>query len=141
MLLKELAINEDDEEISKSDLEMRRSIFAQLAQKVYDDWDEDEDEFAGGGICHLIADEFCDYLSGKGIECASVNTQIGDNHVYTVVKTTDGVVELDISPYTYERGGGYSWEKVHDIEFDANDVQVNTLSSDPEEFDQFVDEF
>ena len=35
---------------------------AKVAQAVYDEWDENEDEYAGGGICHLIADEIVSLL-------------------------------------------------------------------------------
>jgi len=131
-----------DRNISIDDLKKLRPVFAQLAQKVYDEWEEDDvDTYAGGGICHLIADEFCSYLGDKGIDCASINTQIGDNHVWTVVKTDDGVLEVDISPHTYERGGGYSWQKIPNVQIDANDVVVNRLSSNPDDFEQYAEEW
>jgi len=38
------------------------------AQRVYNDWDEnDRDTYAGGGICHIIADAICDVLGELGI--------------------------------------------------------------------------
>jgi len=43
---------------------------AEVSQKEYDKWDEKNvDEYAGGGICHFIADEICDILNSKDIDC------------------------------------------------------------------------
>ncbi len=131
-----------DQDISFEELKSLRPVFAKLAQEVYDEWDEeDEDTYAGGGICHLMADKFCEYLQSKGIDCGSVSAQVGEQHVFTVVKTSDGVAEVDINPYTYERGGGYSWQKIPDVELQPSDVAVNILSRNPEDFEQYIEEF
>lgn len=134
MLLKEILV--ENSFITKDFLFNNKDVFANIAQKVYDEWDENMDEYGGGGICHLIADEICDYLDNKGFECITVNTCVGENHVFVVVKTDDGVYEVDIPPNTYETGGGYNWEKIPNVQFDENDVVVSMIDSDPNSFER-----
>ncbi len=117
-----------------------RARLAAAAQKVYDDWDENEDEYAGGGICHLIADAMVDVLSAAGIEAQSVSAAVGEVHVFVVAKADDGVFSIDIPPGTYETGGGYTWKKIPGVTIDARDVLVDRLSADPDDFDQFTED-
>jgi len=113
-----------------------------VAQKEYDDWKQDEtgydEEVGGGGICHLIADKFVDLFSARGVTCTTVSSNF-EVHVYTVLRLTSGVWEVDIRPYVYERGGGYTWTKIPDVNFDASDITVNRLSPFPRDFKNFVD--
>lgn len=116
-----------------------RATFAEAAQRVYDDWDENEDEYAGGGICHLIAEEIADELNGKGIDADTVdNGGMGEQHVWVVAKVSDGVFLVDIPPNVYERGGGYTWTKVPGVRFEASDVIVDRIDADPAKFDDYV---
>lgn len=112
---------------------------AKAAQEVYDAWDENEDEYGGGGICHLIADAMVDVLTGKGIEATSVGQEIGEVHVYVVAQVVEGVYRVDIPPSTYESGSGYSWTKRKGVKLDRLDVVIDRLSSDPEAFDEFTE--
>ncbi len=122
------------------DIKAARWEMAKAAQKVYDDWDEsDEDTYAGGGICHFIAEELVGVLDHHGIECQTVSST-SEVHVYAVAKVSDGVFVVDIPYDIYETGGGYSWKKRPDIRFAANDVTVSRVDSDPEEFFKYVDE-
>lgn len=127
----------------KTELDFLRLDFAKAAQKVYDEWEQDEDghcDWLGyGGICQDIAEAICDVLLEHDYECSSVSATIGEQHVYTIVKTDDGVYEVDISPYTYETGGGYCWKKIPNVIFDENDIIISRLSSDPEEYEMFID--
>lgn len=107
------------------------------AQKVYDSWDEEPDVYFNGGICHLIADAICEVLGRLGVECATVSSS-HEQHVYVAGKFQEGVVTIDISPYTYETGGGFTWQKTPDVEFGKNDVEFYHTSSDPAEFDSYV---
>lgn len=113
------------------------------AQKEYDSWELDENgydaEVGEGGICHLIADEICSVLGNNGIDCSTVSAQIGEQHVWVVAKFEEGVYNIDIHPSYYETGGGYNWEKIPDVVFSEDMVEVDMISSDPEEFDQFID--
>ena len=114
--------------------------FIEAAQKVYDSWDEDLiEELNGGGICHLIAEEFCSILVRKGID-AYTETDYSIQHVYTVMQLKDGVFILDISPYTYETGGGYSWEKIPDVTFSVYDLSFNCIDINPDNFNLYIEE-
>jgi predicted chitinase/8-oxo-dGTP pyrophosphatase MutT (NUDIX family)/uncharacterized ParB-like nuclease family protein/FMN phosphatase YigB (HAD superfamily) len=107
-------------------------------QRVYDDWDEaDRDTYAGGGICHLLADEICDVLGSMGIECATVSCST-EQHVYVGAKFEEGVYSIDIPYHIYETGGGFSWQKIPDIKFEPNDVEFYQVSGDPDEFENYI---
>ena len=122
-----------------SNLESLTSEFVEAAQKIYDDWDEDPDVYFGGGICHLIADAFVEIVYKHYPHyTASTFTRDDIQHVETIVynidsdslnddddvdvKTDIETVMIDLSPYIYENGGGFSWTKIPDVEFDNNDI-------------------
>jgi hypothetical protein len=109
-----------------------------VAQRVYDDWDEaNVDDYAGGGICHLIADEICSVLWEKGITCTTVSSD-HEQHVYVVFQVQEGVYSLDIHWSHYETGGGFSWKKIPNIVFDPGHVSLYRISSDPGEFNNIA---
>jgi ribosomal protein S18 acetylase RimI-like enzyme len=122
------------------DLKSLRAKLAAVAQDEYDKWDEDEDEYAGGGICHLIADRLADVLIANHFEVGIVSAQIGDQHVWCVAKTDDGVVSVDIPPGTYERGGGYTWTKLQGVRIEADDVVLDVIDHNPDNFEQYTEE-
>jgi hypothetical protein len=66
---------------------------------------------------------------------------VGEQHVYVIAKTEDGVYEVDIPPYIYETGGGYCWKKKQGVKFDDSCIVVNKLSSDPDDFAQYTEDF
>jgi hypothetical protein len=115
------------------------------AQKQYDRWeivDNDEigfqDEFAGGGICHLIADEISGILHSAGIPCQSVSSNY-EQHVYCVAQCSDGIFEIDVPYHNYETGGGFTWKRIDGIVFDESYVTVSRLDGDPASYDNYVD--
>jgi len=112
---------------------------AAAAQKVYDDWDEDPDCYAGGGICHIIADEIASKLIDEGVEATTVSQQIGEQHVYVVAKLKDGVYSIDIPPSTYETGGGYTWQKTKGVQFTKDDILIDKIDGDPRAFKDYID--
>ena len=125
-----------------ADLKALRNAFAAAAQRVYDSWDPVQgwcgnEEIGGGGICHLIANEMADVASEVGFDVATVNAQVGENHVWFVAKADDGVWMVDVPWYAYERGGGYSWTKIPDVTITGGDVLIHRISSDPADFDDF----
>lgn len=127
---------------SISDLKTILPQLAQSAQKVYNEWTQDEDDdLNGGGICHLIADAMCEEMSRIGIECATVSYSIGEVHVAAVAKLSDGVYTVDIPPSLYETGGGYTWQKRPDINFTPDYISITKDSSDPDEFENFVGDY
>jgi hypothetical protein len=131
------------ENIDKQSIFNLSNELISAAQKVYDDWEQNEDGYCDylgyGGICQDIADAICSVLLENDIECATVSQEIGEQHVYAIAKTDDGVFEVDISPYTYETGGGYCWKKIPDVVFETRDLIINRLSPDPEDFNQYVE--
>ncbi len=113
---------------------------AKVAQAVYDEWDENEDEYAGGGICHLIADEIVSLLDQKGFESFSYNAQMEENHVYVIARGNDGFVyEIDIPPRVYETGAGYQWEKIPNVTIKPDDVIVHKIAEDDGKFEELAE--
>jgi hypothetical protein len=130
-----------------SNLESLTSEFVEAAQKIYDDWDEHPDVYFGGGICHLIADAFVEIVYKHYPHyTASTFTRDDIQHVETIVYNIDSdslsddddddvetdieTVMIDLSPYIYENGGGFSWTKIPDVEFDNNDISFYRTYTD-----------
>jgi hypothetical protein len=121
-----------------TNLQALTSEFVEAAQRIYDDWDENPDVYAGGGICHLIADAFVEIIYKYYPDyTASTFTRDDIQHVETIVYNMDSdslydeelddetdieTVMIDLNPYTYEKGGGFSWNKIPDVEFTNNDI-------------------
>jgi len=120
-----------------------KSELAKAAQVPYNAWDQDEEGcdvmLGSGGICQDIAEAMCNVLTRHDIECTSVSQEIGEQHVYAVAKTDDGVWIVDISPYSYETGGGYCWKKIPDVQFDESYIIIDRISSDPEDFNNYLE--
>jgi hypothetical protein len=125
-------------------LSLKREL-AHAAQKIYDEWHQDEDgycEMLGeGGICQDVASEMASVLWKHGIECSTVSQQTGEQHVYVVARIDDGVYNVDIPPYLYETGGGYCWKKIPDVEFDERYIVIDMLSSDPNDFEEYIGDY
>ena len=133
--------NDDSESGNLKSIELARQNISRIlsaAQRIYDDWDEsDRDTYAGGGICHIIADAICDVMWNIGIECTTVSCSY-EQHVYVAVKVEEGVYTIDIPYSIYETGGGFNWQKLPDIKFDTGDVVFYKVSGDPEEFENYT---
>ena len=129
-----------------SNLKSLTSEFVESAQKIYDDWDEHPDVYFGGGICHLIADAFVEIVSNHFPQyTASSFTRDDIQHVETIIYNIDPdslynqdideeadieTVMIDLNPYIYENGGGFSWTKIPDVEFDNNDISFYRTYTD-----------
>jgi len=131
-------------ENTKSPLSSLKTKLAEAAQKVYNEWEQNEEGYCDylgyGGICQDIAEAICNVLSNNNIECTTVSQQIGDQHVYAVAKLEDGIYIVDIPPYSYETGGGYCWKKIPDVIFDEEYILIDRISADPEEFEEYIGE-
>lgn len=117
-----------------------RSQFALVAQSVYDSWDQDEEGWdkdlllGTGGICDQIVEGWYEIMNAQFDENEvefQQGGQDGDDHAWLVVRVTDNfksgkseIYGVDINPFTYETGGGYSWKKRPGVKFSANDVEV-----------------
>lgn len=111
-----------------------------VAQTEYDAWDEsDADTYAGGGICHLIAEELASVLGQEDIESITVCCNF-EQHVYVLCQLAQGVFSLDIPYARYERGAMFSWTKIPDVIFEADDLEWYQVDSDPERFASYLAE-
>lgn len=135
----------------ENDLKALTSEFVDAAQKIYDDWHEDPDVYFGGGICHLIADAFVEIIYKHHPHyTASTFTRDDIQHVETVVYNIDSdslydddtddetnieTVMIDLSPYTYENGGGFSWTKIPEVEFNNTDITFYKTYTDKKYID------
>ena len=115
-------------------LEDLRPGLAAAAQNVYDGWQQDEDgidEILGGGeICQDIAEAMADVIASAGINTYIMEAQGGEQHVWVLAYDRSSGCHVDINPNAYETGGGYSWKKIQDIEFDETDVEIWTSESE-----------
>jgi hypothetical protein len=129
---------------SLPDLIKAKSAIPQILQKVqqeYDNWDEaNVDTYAGGGICHIIADKICEVFSDFGIECATISCS-HEQHVYVAIKVQEGVYSVDIPYSIYETGGGFTWKKIPEVKFEPSDVIFYKITSDPEEFESYIEPY
>jgi hypothetical protein len=126
---------------NKQDLINLKPVLAQKAQEVYDSWSEDwcmSEEVGHGGICHLIADAFLSELYKQGFDEAVSVSSDHEVHVWVALKLEEGVFLLDLPYNIYERGGGYNWTKISGIIFSPEDLVIDRLSSDPEEFKNYL---
>lgn len=143
-----IRLKEEDEdefstepETSINDLKSYKPFLVKFAQKIYDDWnEEDRDTYAGGGICHIIAEEIAGFLNDKGIETTTVSSNF-EQHVYCVSKVKEGIYTVDIHWSWYETGGGFSWKKIPNVVFDGSEVEFYRLSSDINDWEQFTGEY
>jgi len=128
-------------EVRQSPLHQYRAALAQKAQEVYDKWDDgDIDTYGGGGICHFIAEEIAGYLIDQGFEATTISSD-HEVHVWTAALVPGvGIFSVDIRPYVYETGGGYSWQKIPDVVFEAEDVLVEFIATEDEK-DNYFGEF
>ena len=110
---------------------------ADIAQKQYDDWDHllstDPDtareEYAGGGICHLIADGIARLFNNDPMLDAKTISYDDEVHVATVVRLASDehsdefeMTTVDIPWRVYETGGGYQWEPITNVHIQLEDV-------------------
>lgn len=124
-------------------LAMAQALSSQLvaaAQTEYDEWDEsDEDTYAGGGICHLIAEKLVSVLDAAGIEASTVSSA-HEQHVYVACKLREGVVTLDIPHGLYELGSVFTWSKIHGVQFEASDLAWYTADKDPQSYERYLED-
>lgn len=115
-------------------LKKLRPELAKLAQKQYDEWDASDETYGDpevgfGGICHLIVDEWADLLAGMGYNTSSFSHS-DQVHVSLTVwedppESEEGNVEVwdvDLNPFLYEHGGGYTWTKIPGVTIQPEDI-------------------
>ena len=111
----------------------------QSAQACYDEWDEsDVDTYAGGGICHLIADALVEILQAAGIDAQTTSSSF-EQHVYVICQLAEGVYSLDIPYRLYEVGSMFTWSKISDVTFDASSLDWFRIDADPDRFEEYLE--
>jgi hypothetical protein len=117
----------------ESDLKSLRKQFAAVAQEVYDEWDPEDEfhEYGGGGICDEIQGRM-DGVVWDAVDNVSTTggTQPGDEHANLLVYTEDEAYIVDIDPNIYERGSGYSYEKIEGVTILPSDVEIYEVDRD-----------
>ena len=106
-----------------------RPQFAAAAQKVYDEWDQNnegiDDTLGSGGICQDIAEAIANVVSfSTNYNASTIEAQCGEQHVWAVVYNKTEAYHVDIHYGVYETGGGYNWKKKPDVKFDANMIEI-----------------
>jgi len=113
----------------KTKLNTFKAQMAQQAQEVYNDWEQDEEgldpELGGGGICDRITQAIQDAIVNN-IEAVEVTEggEDGSDHSWVIAYSATEAYGLNIDPSVYEFGGGYSWTKVPDAVFTADDIEI-----------------
>lgn len=141
--LLEHKVKQNKESTGYDVLDLLKTKLAAAAQKVYDDWVQGSEglseHYGAGGICHDIAEAMCDVLGENKIDCISFHYEIGENHTAVFCKLDDGIYSVDISPYVYESGGGYSWCKKKDVKFEPSDVDIDRITANTNKWDEYID--
>lgn len=122
-------------------LKALRPQFALAAQKIYDEWEQDEEgndeELGSGGICDLISREISGILSENGWETTE-GSQDGDDHSFVLTFNPNGkskkIYTIDIPNQVYERGGGYTWKKIPGVKFNQEHILIGNLKINQDEF-------
>ena len=101
------------------------------AQRIYDEWSQDENgedfEFGSGGICDAISCEIGSVLSQHGFDIVD-GGQDGDDHAFIFAQKAGLVFSVDIPPHLYERGCGYSWKKLEGVVFTPEMLDISPAS-------------
>ena len=125
-----------------------RALLPEICRRVqaeYDSWDQageyGDPELGFGGICQNFAEIMADVLNAHGIEATTQTAACGEQHVYVVAKLEDGIYEVDIPYHLYETGGGYNWQKIPGVVFEPADVVIYQLSANPDEYDEYTQEY
>jgi len=127
----------------KSDLEKIKHHLAIAAQKVYNNWDQvdgHDEHYGTGGICDDIAEAMCEVVNQKLPQygCFHLYDEYAcHTSIYVYDTTAKLIFNVDISPYNYETGGGYTWKKITGVTFSKDMVTISDYMLD---YDQYVDE-
>ena len=128
---------------SIKEVEAIRLELAYAAQKIYDEWVQDEEgydhEVGNGGICHLIADELIDVLYEHNINRCETTSSTSEQHVYITGQFREGIYMIDVPYSIYETGGAYIWKKRPDIKFAAEHIDIYRLDTNPRRLRQYTD--
>ncbi len=111
----------------KKEIENLLPLMVKEIQKIYDEWTQDDygvDEILGtGGICDQISQKTGEILAQHGFDIVEGGMD-GDDHAFIIAIKNKTAFIVDIPPYVYETGGGYSWKKRPNVVFSPKDFDV-----------------
>mgnify|MGYP003562820132 CR=1 FL=1 len=110
-----------------SELLATRPFIVKAAQKIYDNWDQSDDELSGG-ICDDIEEEISSIIMDKtSADETILGGQDGDDHAWTIAKFRKETYGINIPANVYEIGAGYSWKKRENVKFTVDDIEIFKL--------------
>lgn len=106
-----------------------KNNMAKAAQNAYNEWEQDEsgqDEiFGGGGICDDISMKLAEVIADNILNVnLTEGGQQGDEHMWLIAHRDNEVYGVDIPPSIYEIGGGYVWDKIPDVIFSPEHINI-----------------
>lgn len=113
------------------------------AQKVYDEWEQDEEgyseEYGSGGICDRVADEMSDTFSELNTSLDWESFTMYDEYechtdFYVVNHKTKDIIKVGLAPHYYESGGGYTWKKIPNVKLEPSMLNIDSAYLDYENF-------
>lgn len=106
------------------------SIIA-AAQAELDAWQQDEDgmdeELGSGGACQEISGAISRIIGEAGGTTAEIFTEFDGGHVFLMAHLEEGAFSVDIPPFVYEHGAGYSWTKRDGVQLSVPDLVIQKL--------------
>lgn len=106
-----------------SELLSIRPIIVKNIQKIYDNWEQEDEEL--GGICNEIEEEISSIvITETSAEETELGGQDGDDHAWTIVKKGKETYGINIPANIYEIGAGYIWKKRKNVKFIIDDIDI-----------------
>ena len=116
------------EKLTKQQLVKHLPKLTKIAQKLYDEWNQDEegyDEVLGtGGICDEMAEKFCDYIIRTMKYDAFSYYDEYSTHTYCIVYDDNAAYILDLPADVYEKGYLYTWKKIKNVIIKESDFEI-----------------
>lgn len=106
-----------------------RPELAAAAQRVYNEWQQDQEgvdeEIGCGGICDQVAEAIEGVIAMRVGDAELLQGgQDGDDHAWVIAARGPEAYGLDIPPNVYETGGGYRWQKRHGVAFQPEHIVI-----------------
>ena len=103
------------------DLLLLKPLLASAAKKVYDNWQQEDgydEQYGAGGICDDIAEAFCNVIQDNtSYQCQTIYNEHDCHTAAYAWSSKEECYQIDINPYYYEKGFGYTWKKIEGRDF------------------------
>lgn len=106
----------------KNQLLQLRPQLAVVAQSVYDEWQPRPYVGLSHHRFHRQSHR-AQVLNTHGIEYTEGGYE-GDDHAYLIAYNAKETYAVDIPCSVYETGGGYSWQKIYNVEITPDMVEI-----------------